>query len=318
MTTPTERLWDIRDRRVPAVAAAAALTGLPASVLRDAARVSLAASPQAGHLLAGMADAVRVLPMALTVVLERCVHSVRGPVIWSETITARANSLGNDDVFICSTTRRTFDTAENRALVSVLLEIAAASRALHGPLGRLLDPQDRERVADAAKAARQWRNHRRLQDVKPGRLRHRDLGRIRAGRHPESLATTLAAAARMHDPFCGEDVLGLSDDQARGMHHFLIESLDGAEPFLPAPRRFRLGQGALRCGPLAFRHPRAPGTAPAGLSIRGRPVRPSGGDLHGWPDDGEVVRSGMEVAELVRRAVQEGQPDPSTDRPGWG
>jgi hypothetical protein len=71
---------------------------------------------------------IRTLPTTVATSSERCVNSVRGPIMWAETITARANALGNDDVFVCMTTARSFDTVENQLLVEALDSIAAASR----------------------------------------------------------------------------------------------------------------------------------------------------------------------------------------------
>jgi hypothetical protein len=296
VTTPTVRLWELRDRRVPAVAAAAALTGLPMPLLRDATRVSLAASDEAGVLLEQLPLHIRTLPMALNDHLEHCVHSVRGPVVWSETITARANALGNEDVFVCRTTRRDFDAPLNRALVGVLAEVAGAARALRGPLGDLLDPAERNRIDDRAALARRWRHHRRLADLHPGRLRARDLARIRAGRHAEAAGLILDAVARLHDPLCGEDVEGLSDAPTRDMHRFVLDCLVSGAASLPEPGLLELDRGALCCGWLSFRHPSAVGTSGPGLCVDGSPVAPAGGE--GWPAGAARVGAASEVAEM--------------------
>ena len=296
MTSPTVRLWELRDRRVPAVAAAAALTGLPMPLLRDATRVSLAASDEAGVLLEQLDQHIRTLPMTLSDHLEHCVHSVRGPVIWSETITARANALGNEDVFVCRTTRRGFDAPLNRALVGLLTEIAGAAKALRGPLGDLLEPGERNRIDDRAALARRWRHHRRLADLHPGRLRARDLARIRTGRHAEAARVILDALARLHDPLCGEDVEGLSDTTTRDMHRFLLECLVHASPSLPDPMLLELDRGALCCGWLSFRHPAAVGTSGPGLCVEGSPVAPLGGT--GWPAGATRVSAAVEVARM--------------------
>jgi hypothetical protein len=284
------------------VAAAAALTGLPMPVLRDAARVSLAASDEAEALLAQLEQHVRTLPMTLSDSLEHCVHSVRGPVVWSETITARANALGNEDVFVCRTTRRSFDAPLNRGLVGVLTEIAGAAKALRGPLGDLLEPGERNRIDDRAAEARRWRHHSRLTDLHPSRLRSRDLARIRTGRHAEAAQGILRAEARLHDPLCGQDIEGLSDTTTHAMHRFVLDSLAAGAAALPTPVVLELDRGALCCGPLGFRHPTAVGTSGAGLCVAGRSVAPAG--ARGWPDDAATVSGAAEVGEMMVRAAR--------------
>ena len=301
MSSATAELWELKDRLVPAVAGAVALTGLPMLTMRDAARVSLAASPEVAALLERLPDRIRTLPMTLEDTLERCVHSVRGPVVWSETITARANALGNEDVFVCTTARRSFQHPANRALVAVLAEVAAASKALSGPVGALLEPADRRRLDDIAVSARQWRHHRRLADLSPITLRLRDISRLRKGRHRDTVQVILDAYHRMHDPFVAEDLEGLSDSSTRSMHEFVLECLRAAGNWLPSPPTLLLDGGALRCGPIAFRHPRAPGAAAPGLSVGDRMISPGSPVTSGnWPEGGLPVGSAVEVGALAK------------------
>ena len=54
---------------------------------------------------------------------ERPIRSrgeVRGPVLWSETMSARPPSFGDPDLFVCTSPQRDYDTAENRVLVRAL------------------------------------------------------------------------------------------------------------------------------------------------------------------------------------------------------
>jgi hypothetical protein len=252
-------------------------------------------------LLAHLEQHVRTLPMTLSDSLEHCVHSVRGPVVWSETITARANALGNEDVFVCRTTRRSFDAPLNRGLVGVLTEIAGAAKALRGPLGELLEPSERNRIDDRAAEARRWRHHKRLANLHPSRLRSRDLARIRTGRHAEAAQGILRAEARLHDPLCGEDIEGLSNSTTHDMHRFVLDCLAAGAAVLPNPAVLELDRGALCCGPLGFRHPAAVGTSGAGLCVAGRPVAPEGAP--GWPDGAVRVTGAGQIGEMVSRAA---------------
>ena len=172
---------------VHATSYAAALIGDDVATLTDAVSITLAASPEAAALLDGMEFRVRTLPTTVHTSAERCVNSVRGPILWSETITARANALGNDDVFVCSTTSRSFDTVENRVLVGALEAIARAGRALRGPTGQKVPSDAAEQIASAAEEAANWRQHPRLVDIRAGaaqRPRHEQAqGRSPAGPH---------------------------------------------------------------------------------------------------------------------------------------
>jgi len=291
MTSATAQLWRRRDRRIPAVAAASAMTGLPPAVLREAARISLAASVEAEALLATMGERVRSLPLELADTLERCVNSVRGPVVWSETITARANALGNDDVFVCTTARRTFDCPANRMLVAVLTEIAASTRALRGPVGTFLSPDDAARIEQVAARARLWRHHDRLDGVPARAPRVREQARMRHGRHAEALKPVFDARRRVMQPFEEPDIEGLCDPMTATLHIGVLEVFDEAVRRLGIDPVITFADGALRTGPLAFRHPRSAGSAPPGLSIAGEPVR----------DDQDLWRM-LEAGELVSAA----------------
>jgi hypothetical protein len=268
-------------------------------LLRDATRVSLAASEEAARLLEQMEGHIRVLPMALSNRMEHCIHSVRGPIAWSETITARANALGNEDVFVCRTTRRSFDDPLNRALVGALIEIAGAAKALRGPLGDLLDSSERNRLDDRAAEARRWRHHPRLVDLAHGRLTPRDLTRIRSGRHAETAKVILDVERRLQDPLCGEDVEGLSDSPTREVHRFWLECIELCEPHASGPTVLEMSDGALCRGPLSFRHPSATGGSGPGLCVGGTPVAPPGGT--GWQFEYDVRQATpQDVVEMLR------------------
>jgi len=295
-------LWRRRARTAPAIASAAALTGEDPLTLADATAISLAASEEAGRLLDGMELRVRTLKTTVATSTERCVYSVRGPVLWSETITARANALGNEDVFVCMTAERSFDTVENRVLVQALESIARAGRALRGPTGRRVDPAEVDRIAAVAEEARSWRRHPRLAGVRPGRLNGRSLARLRGGHRLARLAPVLAVRRRVAEPFLPEDIDGLSSPSTRRYHDVVLQAVDAASG--GRPRAWTCSDGALRAGPVSFRHPAAGGSAPTGLWIRGTPVLPDlpDGELPAWWDrlpPGGIPASSPEAVALL-------------------
>lgn len=254
----TAELWSHRDRRIPAVAAAAALSGLPTPLLEDAARISFALSCELEALLDGMEQRLRALPSILAYVPERCVHSVRGPVMWSETTTARANSFGDTDVFVCRTVRRSFDCAENRLLVWLLDRASSAGRLLrrrsgHPDIALRMDPGELRRVEEIGARARAWRTSPRLAPI-PGRTPDRsERSRIRTRRAPGSDTSALLAAwARARQPFSAQELASLCDESTSQLHQALLRSfraVGGAE------FSFTSDRNTLSCCGVSWQHP---------------------------------------------------------------
>lgn len=309
--SPTAELWRRRGRNAPAIASAAALLGVDIVTLGDAVAISLAASPEAALLLDGMELRVRTLKTTVATSEERCVYSVRGPVLWSETITARANALGNEDVFVCMTASRSFDTVENRILVAALEAIGRAERALRGPTGERVDPAEVGRIAAVAAEANRWREHPRLADIRSARLNGRELARLRGGHRMTRLAPVLAIRQRVAEPFVPEDVDGLADAVTRRYHGFVLEVLTALAPRRP----LACSDGGLWCGGLSFRHPATVGggTEP-GLWLRGRPLLPPRGmvDEAPWaeklPAHGTRLENRQDLLGLVEALRAGAQP----------
>jgi len=291
----TAQLWQRRARGVHATSYAAALIGDDVATLTDAVSITLAASSEAAALLDGMEFRVRTLPTTVHTSAERCVNSVRGPILWSETITARANALGNDDVFVCATTSRSFDTVENRVLVGALEAIARAGRALRGPTGQKVPADAVEQIASAAEEAAHWRRHPRLTDVSAGRLSGRDMSRLRGGHRLARMADVLAIRQRAAEPFVAEDVIGLSDRWTRRYHAFALHVLDVLSASIRLPSTFSFSDEGLWCGPVSWRHPKAPGGTPAGICYRGVPLLPPNDMLVGAPWSGSVPTDGVRI-----------------------
>jgi hypothetical protein len=288
---PTAELWRRRSPRSPAIPCATALTGVDGITLADATAIALAASDEAAHLLEGMEMRIRTLPTTVRTSAERCINSVRGPIMWAETMTARANALGNDDVFVCMTTERSFDTVENQLLVDALESIAAAEKALRGPTGERVAEEDAARIEAVAREAAAWRRDSRLAPVRPGRLTGRAAARVRGGHRKAKMEPVLAVRRRAREPFLPEDVVGLTDEWTRALHRTVLRVMDAME----RPRVLTLSDGGLWCRTLSFRHPAAPGAGPAGLAVRGRPVLPPHGEVDDAPWASLMPRSGVRI-----------------------
>lgn len=284
----TADLWRHRSPRSSAIPFAAALTGVDAASLADTTAIAVASSPEAATLLDGMELRIRTLPTTVVTAAERCVGSVRGPILWSETITARANALGNDDVFVCMTTERSYDRIENQLLVDALTSIAAAAAAVDRPAGADLDSEEAEHIRTVASAAARWRADSRLAGIRPGRLTGRAAARLRGGHRRASTAPVIAVRQRTREPFAAEDLGGLCDEWTRRLHQSVLRVLEAMD----RPRVLTFSDGSLWCRTLSFRHPARSGPAPAGLAVRGVPVLPADADVEGAPWADELPRDG--------------------------
>ncbi len=290
---PTAALWQRRSPHSPAIPTVAALTGIDVGTLSDATAIALAASDEAGALLDGMEVRIRTLPSAVATSAERCAGSVRGPIMWSETLTARANSFGNEDVFVCMTTARSFDRVENQLLVDALDSIAAAARALRGPTGERVTSDDAEKIGAVADEARRWRSDDRLAGIRPRRLTGRAAAHVRGGHRKAWIEPVLAVRRRAREPFHPEDVSGLTDEWTRTAHGHMLRVLDA----LDLRRPLSLSDGGVWCGPVSFRHPDSPGSGVDGLAVRGRPVLPVGDELAGAPWAHRLAGEGIRLPQ---------------------
>jgi hypothetical protein len=274
---PTGELWSRRDPRADAIAHAAALLGSDTARVADAACVSLAASPAATTLLEQMPTRIATLSSVLVTTPQRCSGSVRGPILWSATMSARSSAAGSHEVVVCATTRRSFDTAENRLLVAVLESLASARTVIDAaPEARPIEAaegDDRARIVEVARQARAWRRHPRLAGLRGEDPTARELTKLR-GRRRAGIDALLAMRRLATCPVPGSDPLGLVDPWTAGYHGFVLHVLDVLAPTVALPEAFSAHDGELRCGPVTWRHPRSRGAAPTGVSYRGVPLLP--------------------------------------------
>ncbi|MGB6059439.1 MAG: hypothetical protein WBF71_14370 [Microthrixaceae bacterium] len=307
----TADIWERRARGSRSIAFAAALTGVDMFSLRNLLTISLAASDEAEEMLKQMEHIFRTLTTTISTESERCILSVRGPILWSETITARANALGNEDVFVCGTSSRSFDTVENRFLVAALESIAKAERVLRSPETVTSLPEEVcERARNAAMLAKKWRDGPRLADVAARRLTARDTARLRGSRRLARLASVVAFFDHQSDPLEAQAVIDMSDEWTRRYHDFVLGVATEVATHIRLPGRLTCFEGAVWAGPISFRHPSASGDAPAGLAIRGIPLLPPAGVVDGspWQSDlppgGIVVSSKRDIARLMQRLAE--------------
>lgn len=272
---PTTQLWARRDPSASSAAHAIALFGTAPSRVADAGCVAAAASPAAAALLDEMGTRVATLGSTLVTTPQRCVGSVRGPILWAATVSARSSAAGSHEVVVCATTRRSFDTPENRLLVAVLERLARARHVIESSSGDLgIDRTESARILEVARRAQVWRRHPRLADLRGARPTARELAGLRTGRHRDRVEALLTLHRRSSCPAPDADPLGLVDAWTARYHGFALHVLGVLAPTVELPEVFSARGNELHCGPVAWRHPRSDGTSPPGVSYRGVPLLP--------------------------------------------
>lgn len=88
----------------------------------------MAGSPQAERLLDEFPRTVRGLATSMQIQNERCKGELRGPVLWSETMSARASSFGDPDLYVCMTPSHAYDIDENQVLMAALMAVRNAAK----------------------------------------------------------------------------------------------------------------------------------------------------------------------------------------------
>lgn len=255
---PFLALWARLSAPFDVVRTVAALTGLSNAVVSQLVGVAVAGSPEAERLLDTFPRTVRGLATSMQVQNERCKGELRGPVLWSETMSARASSFGDPDLYICMTPSRAYDIDENRVLVAALLAVREAARHAteNTPVKLQDDPLFRAVKRNGNDAAR-FVEHPSLQKVSRQRPPRRAIKRTRAGKKKKIYEPALAMLDRATDPLSAEDVRSWCDARTRAQHAVLMGLVERLEARtgnrLP---EFRVERGALYSGPVQFHHGR--------------------------------------------------------------
>jgi hypothetical protein len=248
-------IWSRLSRPFDVAHTVSALTGLP---VRDVGRMvgtEIANSPEADALLGAMPSTLRSLATSLQTQTERCIGALRGPVLWSETMSARASSFGDEGLFICQTPSRAYDIDENRVLVAALASISdAAQIAEHDEEHALEDPDVRAARRRGNDAGR-FLEHPSLASVARERPKPRAIKRTRSGKHKKSYEPALMMLERAANPLAVDTVRGWCDERTRAQHAVLIGLITRLEHHggtrLPP---FRVERGALFSGPVQYYH----------------------------------------------------------------
>ncbi|MCU1460659.1 MAG: hypothetical protein JWO37_734 [Acidimicrobiales bacterium] len=267
----TVAAWGLLARPVDPVAAAGALLGLSRRFAEALAAAVIATSPETVDLLMQMPRLLRSLSVATTTRAERCQGEVRGPILWSETISARGASGGDPELLVCAAPQRAYDTAENRVLVAALHQIVDAARSVERHIGS---------TGDHGRAARRltslglrYLDHRTLNGIPRRRPNPREVRRVRAGRRARPYAPALAVLDRAVVGLIGSDVAEVADDRTVRQHALLVHVVGELRARGHDVPPLLVRDTTLVGGPVQYRHERHAGPGlTAGVHLDGAVV----------------------------------------------
>jgi hypothetical protein len=281
---PVADLWSRLRRPFEPAAVLAAMAGLSMAEAATVVAAAVAGSTEADRLLDELPRTIRSLATSTTIHHERCRGGLRGPVLWSETMSARASSFGDQDLYVCMTPARAYDVDENRVLVAALVAVRDAADLVteHTP------PEDRgspayRRLRRNGHDAGRFVEHPSLQAVGRELPRGRALKRTRAGKKRRQYEPALDLLHRAANP------LGLADVRSRGDERTatqlmlltgLLAGLERAGVRLPAVRAV---DDRLQVGALTF-HTRRAGDRRRRSGVTAGPVLIDVADVLGEPD----------------------------------
>lgn len=252
----TRLLWHQLVRPVPIVDVAQALFGLPAAISRQLSGALLATSAEAENLLATMPSVLRGLSITTVQSAVRCQGEVRGPVLWSETMSARSGTAGATDVFVCLTASRAYDTPQNRVLVAALDAVRKASDAADPVARQAYNDEVLLRARVNGTEARHYLEHRTMKGVNRKRIDGRTISKTRSGTRNSNYEPALALLERAKNPVGLDHLLSFSDART-AWQHWVIMALAARLRARghPLPVYRPTPNGDLRAGRLTYRHP---------------------------------------------------------------
>jgi len=263
-------LWGRLARPFEAASTIGALIGISPKDLDRQVGLTVANSPEAEHLLDEFPRTVRSLATSMKTHAERCVGELRGPVLWSETMSARASTFGANDVYVCATPSRAYDIDENQVLKWALVKLnLAAESALEGVSSHSEELVYRK-VRRAGNDAGRFSEHPSMARVSIRRPNLRTLKRTRSGKKSHAYLPAIAFIRKLSEPIDAAFVRRLRDPHTIRQHELLMTIVhlleDHTENHLP---EFRIEQGALYAGPVQYHnhHRLADGKVQSGVVV---------------------------------------------------
>ena len=260
-------LWNRIRRPVDVPAAVEALVGVPSGTARQLVSATVAGSDEAAALLEVMPVLLRHLSISTVAVPERSFGEIRGPVLWSETIAARSASAGDQNVFVCATSGRAYDTAENRLLAAALAIVVRGGREIErlGTAG-----PDEPPLLTAARRhgerAHRFLEHRALRGVRRDKVSRRALARLQHDPRRRSYRPVTAMLRLASDPLDVPTIRRFCDEATTAEHDLLLAVAEHLERRGIQVPPFLVADHALVAGPLHYHRADNPGTtSPPGV-----------------------------------------------------
>lgn len=252
---PTVILWNGFDADVGHRVRMPIFCGVPMQLMDDVMYIATARSRPAGRLLARTPELMRNLSHQTTVKTERCVGHVRGPIQWSETITAWGSGVGVNDVFICGTPRRDFDVPENRLIVWLLKRLVSAGRRTAGDAANWFDPEDIERVRLQGRSAQKLLSHPSLRGISARKLDGREWRLVRKSRHLDTYGPAIKLAERVAKPFGATEARAIASAATQEHHRVMLMLLDAVKARGHAVPQLTIRGDFMVSGHLRYRNP---------------------------------------------------------------
>lgn len=255
MVDATTQLWGRLARPFRIGEAVDALFGLSPDVAAQLAGTMLCTSQEADDLIRAVPTLLRSLTTSVQTSPIRVRGEIRGPVLWSETISARAASFGDADLFVCTTPQRDYDTAENRVLRHALTLLSDAGKAIDN-VGARYDDETLRDARAVARKARLFLDHPALAGVTPERVRPRTLKRARGSKSAVRYRPAMTLIERAEEPLHVEDLVPFCDRRTRRQHEVLLAVLEDLERRGMRIPPLRVEAGSILAGPVTYVHPR--------------------------------------------------------------
>lgn len=230
-----------------------ALLGLPGRLARQMVGAVLATSDEAEDLLDAMPHIVRSMAIATTDRPERCYGELRGPVLWSETMSARSASAGDPGLFVCSTTTKAYDTDENRVLKAALAVIHKAGGDADASRSSQQDEIVR-RARNNGQRAFHLLEHRTLSAVPVTKISGRAMRRTRAGSRRSTYQPAVEMLRRAAEPLSPVHLDAYADEPTQRQINLFVTTLTALEARTGGPAVVRHSHGQLVAGPVTYDH----------------------------------------------------------------
>jgi hypothetical protein len=299
--SPSERLWRLLAHPIVAVEALEAVVGLTANEAAGLLGARVATSELASAYLRKVPSLLRSGSITTVTEAETCYNEVRGPIQWSETLSARAASGSGALVFVCSSTRRGYDTPSNRALKEALAILREAAEAVGPTTALALSPDLQSQIRRVRSQAVQYSYHRILQDVSNQRMAPRDLRKLSASRRTNAAEDSLELIRFATDPLPASAVARLVDTETEAGHRLFLAVVAGlaemGENVLPV----RVAEGAVVAGPATYRHHRA---RHSGIRVGRTRVVLSESDITEMDEPVAVLSGPDDLQRVLREALQ--------------